>query len=163
MKEIALFAGFILIGIAGCFAVFQLGHFLESVQRGKVDLPEEIHLRVAASDFCMAQSIAIALKGMRVQHPNMQCTLTVGAASDVLQWFASGDVDVIAVPAYTQKDERKNMPFASQRLAMDDGCMVLETVDENMLPQKVLWKKEDGSLSIVEFLEQFCRQKKTRM
>lgn len=163
MKEIALFAGFILIAIVGCFAVLKLGVFLESVQQGKADLPEAIRLRVAASDFCMVPSIAMALKGMRSQHPNMQCTLTVGRASDVLQWFDSGDVDVIVVPAYKQRDEKKYISFASQRLGMDDGCMVLETVDENMLPRKVLWKKEDCSLSVVEFLERFCRQKKTGM
>lgn len=160
MQAVALLAGFVLLAMAGYFAVYRLGCFLDSIQQERADLSETVHLRVAASDVSMVPSIVIALKDMRSQHPKMQYTLTLGQASDMLQWLACGDVDVIVVPACVQEGGRNAMPFASLRLGVDNGSMVWEKANGNRPPQNVLWNKEDCPIGVADFIKRLCRQKR---
>ena len=158
MKDIALAAGFLAVMLLGFYLMVKLAKTIEEMQEQK----ESYCFHIATSNPCAIKQIMEFLSDMKVLHPDMHYTLSIGQEGEILQMLNSRRLDAAVVSPEAAGGRLllyRLSVISPQPLVMDEDGALLASAEKESQQQKVMWRMDAPNPLAQEFVHQFCIRK----
>ena len=163
MEELILLGGFAAMAILGWYIMASLDKFLDKARQKNKEQAQIACFHIATSCFDAIPAVSNTLKDIEHLAPNVRCTLSLGHEQEVIRSFDRGDADVTIISADSHLESEtlaqwKCITLPPQPFTTENGMVEVKPIAKQPQQQKVLWKRNDNQIFVLNFIRHLCGQ-----